>query len=207
MATDPRCAVGCATVIAALHTLESAYVAPMMHVDLWAILHDGHLETVHAADGICTLTIDVPHVRKHQGHEKTQRYQVRCEGVIAHAFSSWEPPADPRPMHEKGIEREAREKADADWFARGIFIAQDWARFVEARAAKEGDFWLQEAALDEAATDTLKLRGNIGNDWCELAVEARVIVFAETSGRVHTTSEFIALGEAYWDAFSAKGEA
>ena len=58
----------------------------------------------------------------------------------------------------------------------------------------------------EGTSQVLKLRGNIGDDWCELAVEARAIVFTETSGMVHTPAEFIALGNAYWDAWSAKNK-
>lgn len=173
--------------------------------NLGSILHDGNLDSVLEADDVCTLTIDVPHVRKHQGHEKTQRYQVRCEGVTACAFKIWEPPADPRPVPGSGIDKDARAKAAADWSARGSYVTQDWSRFVQALATEEGRYWLVEATLDEGSTPALKLRGNIGGDWCELAIEARVIVLTETNGKVHTVAEFIALGDAYWEAWSAKG--
>ena len=176
-----------------------------MTTDLWPCLHDAILESIHDEADVCTLSLDIAHVRKHQGHEKTQRYQVRGEGVTVRTFSVWEPPQDPRPAPGPGVDPDARAQADADWFARGTFIAQDWSRFVDALATKEGSYWLIEATLDEGANQALKLRGNIGNDWCELAVEARVIVFTETSGKVHTPAEFIAMGDAYWEAWSAGG--
>ena len=191
---------------ATLTHATALHVGPMTTThNLGAILHDGDLESVLEAGDVCTLFIDVPHVRKHQGHEKTQRYQLRCEGVSVRTFSVWEPPADPRPEHPSGIDGESRAKADVDWFARGTFVTQDWSRFVQALATKEGRYWLIEASLDEGTSQVLKLRGNIGNDWGELAVEARVIVLTETSGKVHTVAEFIALGDAYWEAWSAKG--
>lgn len=172
--------------------------------DLGAILHDGIFDSVLEAGDVCTLVIDIPHVREHQGHEEAQRYQLRCERVRVRTFSVWEPPADPRPVHPSGIDPESRAKADADWFARGTFVPQDWSRFVAALATEASSYWLIEATLEEGTSQVLKLHGNIGDDWCELAVKADEIVFTETSGKVHTAAEFIALGNAYGDAWMAE---
>ena len=117
--------------------------------DLWSILHDADLEAVQVGEGTCTLIIDSPHVRKHQGHDETQRYEVRCEAVTVRSFSIWQPPADPRPSHQKGFDPELHANAEQEWWSRGIFIESDWSKFVAALATEEGSFWLIEATLEE----------------------------------------------------------
>lgn len=165
-------------------------------LDLWPTLHDGDLDAVHEVDDVLTLQIDVPHVRKHHGHDNTQRYQMRCEGVTTRTFTLWTPTDTPEPADAEG--------ANTGWWSKGTFVAQEWSQFARSITAHAIRCCVIEATLDEGTPQVLKLHGNYGNDWFALTVEARVIVFTETSGSVHTTSEFIALGEAYWTAWSRK---
>jgi len=175
---------------------------------LWPVLHDGVLEQYADAGDSVSLVIDVPHVRAHAGLPRESRFRVECSGVVEVSLVEWQLPAG-APEQAASESREVYSARCQAWRERGTFPSVARDRFAAELAREGARLDISKACIaDVPATGgiVLWIGGMLRPDeeWRELVVEAHSVAILE-GDRPLERPAFVALGEAYWDAWEKRG--
>ena len=172
-------------------------------ISLWDALHDGDLLAIESDLLACTVTLrfDVPYVRDfHHLPEQTQ-FVIVVSGVRSvRSFVSVPWPGGY--TIRQGMPRAQQEAAIAEYQRKCREESQSWADFE--RLISDG-LEVSNAMLGRGS-DVVALRLGLlvgGDSYVDAYIRGEGITFYIGEKQV-TPEEFVALGEAYWEAFASR---
>jgi hypothetical protein len=183
---------------------------------LWTCLHDAELTAVTSDlwNRTVVLEFDVLHLRKHHHLPEDLRFRCRlCDvrSVRAVAFAYPEPPllnglTLPAPPEVAGMSVEEQLHLKGEYTARGRDESVSWGSFEAALADTRFEV-LEAEFVQNSETVALHLEGRLDDEyWYRLFLQAGSLAVERSDGAACSLERFIALGDAYWEAFSSREE-
>ena len=171
-------------------------------LSLWDTLHDGDLLTVESdlLARTVTLRFDVGYVRDFHHLPEQTRFVLKCEGVQSVRALGGEPWPGGCSIPQ-GISRSEQESLIAEYH-RKWRESQSWADFERLTA----DGLEVSNALMSRGFGTFALQFGLlvaGDSYVEAYIRGESIEFYVGEKQL-AVEEFVALGEAYWDAFAKR---
>jgi hypothetical protein len=176
-------------------------------VSLWECLHDGPLESV-TSDMLArsmTILVDVPYVWKFHQMPSETRFRLVLEGVRvieAFQFAAW--PGEL--VKPEGVSWEESERLRHEHYKKGRLESIDWQILAQKLEHPE-EYEISNATITESNTGTVILMLQLtdySRDFPEIRVTAEKLRTFLNADHELTLEEFLALGEAYWKAFSER---
>ncbi len=175
---------------------------------LWECLHDGDLESVSSDLLARTLTflIDVPFHWEFHRLPPTSRFRLVLEGVRileALRFEPW-PGQKEIPQSTPWAEAQRQRKRE---YEMGRLESTDWSGFVSQVESGAG-YEISHGTLTKRNESTiilmLEVYSSSTTHYRELLLQCENVTFSIGQQRQLTLEEFLAFGNAYWEAFAMR---
>jgi hypothetical protein len=181
-------------------------------VSLWDSLHDAQIVSIRSdlIERSMAMSCDIEHLRSFHGFGEGFQFFLPLSGVQSTRVlrcAIW--PGDfsvPAGLSREG-ENQMIKEYQAKWREESVW----WVDF-ESRVTRENEQVLDVSdvaiAISQSGTVALKLCGHRNYAaYHELYVRSESLRILGSDGKEFELKEFLGLGEAYWEAFSRRGDA
>jgi hypothetical protein len=183
---------------------------------LWDCLHDAALRAIRSDpwQRSVMLEFDVFYIREHHHLPDNclfEFYFTDIRSVRAITYSYPDPPklngmSIPAPPAIVGMRVEDKLRLKGEYVQKGRYETVTWGEFEKALADAEFEVHDAEIVQGEEVV-TLRLWGMLGGeDWHQLVLRASRLSVHRSDDVAFSLDDLIALGNAYWEAFSQRRE-
>jgi hypothetical protein len=176
----------------------------------WDSLHDADLKLVTSDRLLRTvrLEFDVRHLLDFHNLPEDLRFVLLLEGVKSARITQSVPWPGEFSV-PKGVSREEEHKLIVDYQSKWREESFSWSEFETCLISGHTAVVLDaESVNGPDAGFALRLVLQVdGDTYTELFLRAERLTIANSEGEAMSLEEFLKLGESYWEAFAARGEA